>query len=355
MTDNAADFGDHRMREQKSGFGSVRTVGTTTIVCGSASDFYESWPAPTAIVVDGPYGVAGFPGDPPTPDGLAKWYAPHANAWAQHALSSTTLWFWGTEVGWALVHPVLDLAGWDYDGLHIWDKGIAHIAGNVNSKTIRGFPVVTEVCARYSRRVEFEGEAGNKLSMKQWLRSEWQRSGLPLCRTNEACGVRNAATRKYFTGDWRWYFPPPEMMERLAQYARRHGNLTRRPYFSLDGKTPLTAEQWAMLRTKWNHRHGVTNVWQYPPLHGDERIKHNGKIVHANQKPLELIRRMIEASTDVGDVVWDPFAGIATTGVVANELKRRCFATELSPPVFDAAVERLVRVNSFNKHRMAAS
>lgn len=317
------------------------TVGETTLHCGSASDFYDQWEAPTSIIVDGPYGVAGFPGDPATPEGLAKWYAPHAAEWARHALPETTLWFWGTEVGWALVHPTLDAAGWEYEGLHIWDKGIGHVAGNVNSKTIRGFPVVTEVVARYSRRVEFDAEDGTKISMKEWLRSEWQRSGLPLYKTNEACGVKNAASRKYFTQDHLWYFPPAEMMEKLASYAKAHGKLTNRPYFSLDGVTELTADQWSRMRSKWNHQHGVTNVWQYPAVRGAERVKRNGKIVHANQKPLELITRLIETTTDPGDVVWDPFAGLATTGVAANRLGRRCYTSEITPSVYKAAADRL--------------
>jgi hypothetical protein len=33
-------------------------------------------------------------------------------------------------------------------------RGVAHIAGNVNGRTIRRFPVVTEVCVFYQRRFE---------------------------------------------------------------------------------------------------------------------------------------------------------------------------------------------------------
>ena len=51
------------------------------------------------------------------------------------------------------------------------------------------------------------------MPVQQWLRYEWQRAGLPLARANEACGVRNAATRKYLTQDWLWYWPPGEMIE----------------------------------------------------------------------------------------------------------------------------------------------
>ncbi|HEY6541348.1 MAG TPA: hypothetical protein VIZ18_10440, partial [Ktedonobacteraceae bacterium] len=78
----------------------------------------------------------------------------HIAAWSRYALPETTLWFWNTEIGWATVHPILALHGWEYKGLHIWDKSIAHIAGNVNSKTIRSFPIVTEVCALYVRDVK---------------------------------------------------------------------------------------------------------------------------------------------------------------------------------------------------------
>lgn len=307
-----------------------------------AALLYRHWDRPTCIVVDGPYGVGGFPGDPPTVGSLAQWYAPHAAAWADRALPSTTLWFWGTELTWATVHPVLQLHGWDYRSCHVWDKGVGHIAGNVNGKSIRRFPVVTEVCVQYVRRVELCTGDGDRLPMQQWLRKEWQRSGLPLYRTNIAAGVKNAATRKWFTHCHLWYFPPPEAMEALAFYARRHGAETNHPYFSLDGRTHLTAEQWEPLRAKWHHEHAVTNVWREPAVRGVERLKSSGtKSLHYNQKPLSLISMSIRACTDPGDVVWEPFAGLATTGVASRRLGRRYYGAELNPEVFAAAVSRL--------------
>ena len=41
----------------------------------------------------------------------------------------------------------------------------------------------------------------------------------------------------------------------------------------------------------------------------------------STQKPLELYERFIKASSDVGDIVLDPFAGFATTHVYAVRLK----------------------------------
>jgi site-specific DNA-methyltransferase (adenine-specific) len=314
------------------------------IQLGDAMDMYESWPAPTVIVVDGPYGVAGFPGDPPTPDGLAEWYAPHVAEWARLALPSATLWFWGTEVGWASVHPVLALHGWQYATANVWDKGIGHVAGNVNGKTIRQFPVVSEMCVRYTRNVTLPAEDGTQLPLPQWLRAEWARAGLPLYKTNEACGVANAATRKYFTLDHLWYFPPPEMMERLVAYASKHGRLTRRPYFSLDGHTPLTGDAWSALRSKWHHEHAVTNVWREPALRGVERLKKPGgghKCVHTNQKPLKLMERIVAASSDPGDVVWEPFGGLCTASLAAVRLGRDAYAAEIDADFHRMATDRL--------------
>jgi len=309
-----------------------------------AMERYGSWPAPTAIVVDGPYGVGGFPGDPPTPEGLAEWYAPHAAQWAKCSSPETTLWFWGTELSWATVHPVLTLHGWDYRSCHVWDKGIGHIAGNVNGNTIRRFPVVTEVCVQYVRRVELRAGDGELLPMQAWLRREWQRSGLPLSRTNEAAGVKNAATRKWFTACHLWYFPPPDAMEALAFYAQRHGRATSHPYFSLDGEKLLTAEQWARMRAKWHHEHAITNVWREPAVRGDERLKARGnKSLHYNQKPLRLVELSIRACTDPGDLVWEPFGGLCTAALAALQSDRRVVAAEILPEVFDAATERLQR------------
>mgnify|MGYP005847891747 CR=1 FL=1 len=316
--------------------------GSASIELGDSLNCYDNWPRPTAIVADGPYGLGKFPGEPTTPNNLGEWYAPHIAEWSRLALPETTLWFWCSEVGWAEVHSVLKLYGWRYKAAHIWDKGIGHVAGNCNGDTIRGFPIVTEVCVQYVRETKITTEQGEPLSMKQWLRHEWQRSGLPLYKTNEACGVANAATRKYFTQCHLWYFPPAEKMVALAEYAMKHGVPTERPYFSLDGKTRLSAAQWERMRAKWNHTHGLTNVWTEPAVRGEERIKAKGlKALHMNQKPLRLIDRIIEASTERGDIVWEPFGGLCSAAVSSIRSGRHCYAAEVIPDFYASAVRRL--------------
>ncbi|MDR1263149.1 MAG: hypothetical protein LBK46_06635, partial [Oscillospiraceae bacterium] len=123
--------------------------------CGNVLESYDKWPVPQTIISDGAYGVRGFDGDTTGVGGLAEWYRPHLKAWDRFARPSSALWFWNTEIGWATVHPLIESYGWKYVQTVVWDKGIAHIAGNVNGKTIRQYPVVSEICVLYQRDVTF--------------------------------------------------------------------------------------------------------------------------------------------------------------------------------------------------------
>ena len=321
---------------------------------GDVLDAYPSWPDPDLIISDGAYGVRGFHGDTVDQKTLVEWYRPHIEAWTRAAHPGTALWFWGTEVGWATVHGELARQGWDYVQTIVWDKGTSHIAGNVNSRTIRRFPIVTEVCVLYQRRFEIVVPGMGTLDAQRWLRHEWRRSGLPLYRANEACGVKNAATRKYLTADWLWYWPPGDAVAAMANYCAAYGARTTRPYFSLDGRRPVSAVEWDRMRHPWNHVHGLTNVWSRPPLHDGERLRGSlrrsaprvykptaAATTHLNQKPLEFMERLVHAVTDPGAVVWEPFGGLATGSVAAVALGRQAFAAERDPFFAKLALERL--------------
>jgi site-specific DNA-methyltransferase (adenine-specific) len=315
--------------------------GSCSLYEGDVLDAYSSWLKPTCIISDGPYGLGKFPGEPNTPDGLAEFYATHAAEWSKAAQPDTTLWFWNSEIGWAKAHSALEMHGWEYQETVIWDKGVAHIAGNVNSRTIRGLPVVTEIAVRYTRKLTLQDERGNPIPAKQWLRAEWQRSGLPMSQSNAATGTLNAATRKYLTQCHLWYFPPGEAVEAMAAWCTKYGLPTKRPYFSLDGETPITAPAWNRLRAKWNHTHGVTNVWQEPPVHNGERVKVGNAYLHANQKPIALMERQILACSERGDVVWEPFGGLCSASIAAIRNGRIAHAAECHPEYQRAASNRL--------------
>ena len=326
---------------------------------GRAEDVYDEWDPPDVIISDGAYGLGAFPGDPPTPDGLEAWYAEHAEAWSRRAHPATTLWFWNTEIGWATAHPVLAANGWEYVQTIVWNKGIRHVAGRFDGTRMRRLPTVTEVCVFYRRRLTFRSAEGEMLSAQAWMRSEWDRTGLPFARANAACGVVSAATRKYLTQDRLWYFPHPAAMRRLAEYANRKGRPDGRPYYSLDGKQPVTPAEWARLRHPWNHEHGLTNVWSHPPLMGAERYRTSGHrsgdrkrnrgkkpTVHLNQKPVELMRRIVCAASNPGDTIWEPFGGLCSATATCVREGRRAFAAEPHRHFAELARQRIAEAAS---------
>lgn len=303
---------------------------------GDSLSLYHTWERPTVIMSDGAYGILGFEGDTSDHLDMPAWYEPHVKAWSQAATPNTTLWFWNSEIGWAVVHPVLERYGWRYIGTNIWDKGKGHIAGNVNTMRIRQFPVVTEVCVQYVFEPRING-----LLLKEWLLSEWKRTKLPLRAANIACGVADAAVRKYLDQSHLWYFPPPQKFEMMAVYANEHGDPAGRPYFSLNGQSPATVEEWGKMRAKFACPHGVTNVWHRDALRNGERVKApSGRAVHLNQKPLDLVERIIAASSEEGDIVWEPFGGLFSASLAARRLNRRAYAAEIDVTYYHYGVQR---------------
>jgi site-specific DNA-methyltransferase (adenine-specific) len=67
------------------------------------------------------------------------------------------------------------------------------------------------------------------------------------------------------------------------------------------------------------------------------------KTGYPTQKPLALLRRMIQASTKPGDLVVDAFAGSGTTGEAAGDVARRFLLVDQNPEAIDVMMKRLER------------
>jgi len=340
VVSDGCDLSMSQQRERDDGRTPYREAGIE-VWGGDVAERYGSWDNPTTIVSDGAYGTGLFPDEPDETEDIPGWYEPHIEAWSEHATPETTLWFWNTELGWAEVHPLLKEYGWTYRGCNIWNKGMGHIAGNSNTERMRKFPQVTEVCVQYVRDAEFTDPDGEPMDMQEWVIGEWDRSGLTRQDANDACGVADAASRKYLTKGNLWYYPPSERMEAMAEYANEHGDPEGKPYFAPDGENPVDAEEWSRYRSKFDLEAGVTNVWEEGQVNGSERVADGTKAKHINQKPLRLMRRIIEATTDPGDVVWEPFGGLCTGAVAAKQLGRGCRAAEIVDEFYESAVNRL--------------
>ena len=109
----------------------------------------------------------------------------------------------------------------------------------------------------------------------------------------------------------------------------------------------------------WASRSGKDSRHRYTFNYNDMRRENDGKQMksvwrmkapgaaekqfgkHPTQKPVELIRRCLRASTNEGELVLDPFAGSGSTGVAALDLGRRFIGVEVDRDFVALAAKRL--------------
>lgn len=103
------------------------------------------------------------------------------------------------------------------------------------------------------------------------------------------------------------------------------------------------------LMKKTNQNKQMRNVWQFEKSDEADNVweinssppkeKKFGK--HPTQKPLELLKRIILASTKEGDLVLDPFCGSSTTGVAALSLGRKYVGMDLEKDYLELSKKRM--------------
>lgn len=84
--------------------------------------------------------------------------------------------------------------------------------------------------------------------------------------------------------------------------------------FAHKGRSKIRGKRWS-------------DVWQFDRVTENERE-------HPNQKPFLLLGRIIESSSDPGDIIFDGFSGSGTTGISAVKLKRKAILCEISNDVW---------------------
>lgn len=72
---------------------------------------------------------------------------------------------------------------------------------------------------------------------------------------------------------------------------------------------------------------------------------HPSQTVHPTQKPVELMKYLVNTYTNEGDIVLDFCAGSGSTGIACRELNRRFIGIEKEKSYFDIMVKRLEELN----------
>lgn len=89
---------------------------------------------------------------------------------------------------------------------------------------------------------------------------------------------------------------------------------------------------------KWYRDVHMRDVWDINVVPNKSKSE---RIYYQTQKPKELLKRIIESSSNKGELVADFFCGSGTTGVVAKELGRNYILCDINQKAIDIAEERL--------------
>ena len=81
--------------------------------------------------------------------------------------------------------------------------------------------------------------------------------------------------------------------------------------------------------------------WWYDIPSFSTRMSAKERTGYRTQKPLALLERIIEASSNPGDIVLDPFCGCATTPIAAEGLKRRWIGMDRGVEAYRQVVNRI--------------
>jgi len=91
---------------------------------------------------------------------------------------------------------------------------------------------------------------------------------------------------------------------------------------------------------KFNNGGGMVFNWMQWEKDGKDIPR-----IHPTQKPITVLKRLIEIFTDVGDVVIDPVAGSGTTLRAAWEMRRNAYGFEIDRKFYQEAKERMLNPN----------
>lgn len=83
------------------------------------------------------------------------------------------------------------------------------------------------------------------------------------------------------------------------------------------------------------------SIWDDIPL----RIYTKEKVNYHSQKPLMLLERLIEMTSNSGDIILDPFLGSGTTLIAAEKFGRKWIGCDINKKSIDISIDRLLNLN----------
>ena len=177
--------------------------------------------------------------------------------------------------------------------------------------------------------------------LRAYLDGERIRAGVSRDDINEALGFRRAggmAGRHYFSSS-QWCLPTEEHYNKMRLCLSRlnhSGEYLRREYEDLRREYEDLRREYEDLRRPFTVTADVpyTDVWTFPTVG-----TYPGK--HVCEKPLEMMRHIVEASSRPDGVVLDCFMGSGNSGIAATMLGRQYIGIDASVHWVNVAGQRI--------------
>lgn len=149
---------------------------------------------------------------------------------------------------------------------------------------------------------------------------------------------------KFHSNGWiTWHYT--QGMGRTKGFSPRHEDIL---YFTKSDDYTFNMDDIRIPQKYYRARNNMKganpgDVWQFSHIHysNPERLK------HPTQKPEALIKRIIQASSNEGEIVLDPFVGSGTTCAVAKLLKRKWIGIDINPEYIEMSKDRIKQEKSF--------
>lgn len=214
---------------------------------------------------------------------------------------SASVWLFGFPYQLMHLFPIMIKNGFTFRQQIIVNKGLQAVAGRT-SKNLKMFPTATESIFFFHKECRDH--------IRNILQSERKKLGWNGNQVNEQM---DSAT----TGGGQFSCMASE----------------KKP---LEHRTYPTRNNWEKLSKvmnlppyddlvyKFNLQTGLTDVWNDINFY-DRKVKK----IHSTQKPINLIDRLVNTSSNENDLVCDPFMGSGTTAMVAKSLGRHYIGCEL--------------------------
>lgn len=289
--------------------------------------------------------------DPPYNIGIAEWdNIPDYIAWLSIVLGECARLLKDNGTLWLFHMDFRALAAIDaelskntqlrHKQLVIINKGLQSIAGR-SGETLRSYPRATEYLQFYTfsdptgaQQLSDEYAAVNP--MAGYLRAELGKAAV----SNKEIARLFPSKSGGFTGcvsNWLLglNFPTRDQYDKMRAYLNRDGaKYLRREYEDLMWEYEDLRREYEDLRYTFNLQSGVTDVW-------DIDFYKDNKHGHPSQKPILLLKRIIQTATNKTGKVLDPFMGVGSTAIAAIDLNRDYMGFEIDADYYKAMQDRI--------------